>query len=344
LSWRKNLFAVTAATFIGFTGFTLVMPFLPLYFQLLGISDVGEIALWSGLSLGVTPAVTALMAPFWGGLADRVGRKIMIERSLASFVIVMAAMAFVTRPWHVFALRALQGLFAGYGSLALTMATDVAPRDRTAFAIGTVQTAQRIGPALGPVIGGTVAQVVGLRQAFFVTSFFYVVALALVFTMYKEPPGHAARGKAKPERISFRNVLAFENFVLLILVVFGLQFVDRSFGPVLPLYVSELGTPNDAVPILSGILFSISAGGGGDSSGRARRRLRVAEHGFARRPGHQPGRLRTVGHVEPARRVRARHRRLAGRGGTRRTPDGDRAGRAHGAARRRRDLILDACN
>ena len=36
-SWRKNLFAVTAASFIGFTGFTLVMPFLPLYFQLLGV-------------------------------------------------------------------------------------------------------------------------------------------------------------------------------------------------------------------------------------------------------------------------------------------------------------------
>ena len=96
MSWRKNLFAVTAATFIGFTGFTLVMPFLPLYFQQLGVTDVGEIALWSGLSLGVTPAITALMAPLWGRLADRVGRKIMIERSLASFVIVMAAMGFVT--------------------------------------------------------------------------------------------------------------------------------------------------------------------------------------------------------------------------------------------------------
>ena len=95
LSWRKNLFAVTAATFIGFTGFTLVMPFLPLYFQQLGVTDVGEIALWSGLSLGVTPAITALMSPLWGRLADRFGRKIMIERSLASFIIVMAAMAFV---------------------------------------------------------------------------------------------------------------------------------------------------------------------------------------------------------------------------------------------------------
>ncbi len=147
MHWRRNLFAVTAATFIGFTGFTLVMPFLPLYFQQLGVTDVGEIALWSGLSLGVTPAITALMSPLWGRLADRVGRKIMIERSLVSFVIVMAAMAFVTEAWHVFALRAIQGLFAGYGALALTMAADAAPRDRMAFAIGTVQTAQRIGPA-----------------------------------------------------------------------------------------------------------------------------------------------------------------------------------------------------
>jgi MFS transporter, DHA1 family, multidrug resistance protein len=262
VSWRKNLFAVTAATFIGFTGFTLVMPFLPLYFQQLGVTDVGEIALWSGLSLGVTPAVTALMAPFWGRLADRVGRKIMIERSLASFVLVMAAMGYVTEAWHVFALRALQGLFAGYGALALTMAADAAPRDRMAFAIGTVQTAQRIGPALGPVIGGTVAQIVGLRRAFLVTAGFYLVALVLVFTMYHERRARAPADAKGEGRITFGNVLALENFVLLIAVVFGLQFVDRSFGPVLPLYVAELGTPMDAIPILSGILFSISAGAG----------------------------------------------------------------------------------
>jgi DHA1 family multidrug resistance protein-like MFS transporter len=238
------------------------MPFLPLYFQQLGVTDIGELALWSGLSLGVTPAITALMSPFWGRLADRVGRKIMIERSLVSFVIVMAAMGFVTEAWHVFALRAVQGLFAGYGALALTMAADAAPRDKMAFAIGTVQTAQRIGPALGPVIGGTVAQLVGLRRAFLVTAGFYLVALVLVFTMYHERRGHVPADAKREGRITFRNVLALENFILLIAVVFGLQFVDRSFGPVLPLYVAELGTPMDAVPILSGVLFSISAGAG----------------------------------------------------------------------------------
>ena len=260
MGWRQNLFAVTAASFIGFTGFTLVMPFLPIYLQQLGVIDVGEIALWSGLCLGVTPAVTALMSPLWGKVADRFGRKILVERSLASFVIVMAALAFVTKAWHVFALRVIQGLFAGYGAMSITMAADSAPKERTAYAIGVVQTAQRLGPALGPVIGGTVAQIVGIRRAFFVTSAFYFVALVIVFFMYKERHPEPASQERKDQRVTFRSILAFENFILLILVVFGLQFVDRSFGPVLPLYIAQLGTPVETVPIVSGVLFSIGAG------------------------------------------------------------------------------------
>jgi DHA1 family multidrug resistance protein-like MFS transporter len=240
------------------------MPFLPLYFQQLGVRDVGEIALWSGLSLGVTPALTAIMAPFWGRLADRYGRKVMVERSLVSFIVVMAALAYVTRPWQVFALRAVQGLFAGYGALALAMAADSAPPERTAYAIGYVQTAQRLGPAIGPVAGGLVAQMVGLRRAFLVTALFYVVAVVLVLLMYDERQTAHASANAATERgqVTFRNVLAFENFVLLMAVIFGLQFVDRSFGPVLPLFVAELGMPADRVPLVAGVIFSIAAGAG----------------------------------------------------------------------------------
>ena len=89
--WRRNLFAVTAASFIGFTGFTLVMPFLPLFIRQLGVTDVGEIALWTGAILGVTPALTALMSPFWGRLADRFGRRIMVARSLVACAVVDGA-------------------------------------------------------------------------------------------------------------------------------------------------------------------------------------------------------------------------------------------------------------
>ena len=259
---NKNLFALTAATFIGTTGFTLVMPFLPLYFRQLGVEDVGEIALWSGLSLGATPAITALLAPFWGRLGDRFGRKIMVERSLASFVVVMASMAFVTKAWHVLALRAVQGLFAGYGALAITMATESVPRERMAQAIGQVQTAQRLGPALGPIIGGALAQIVGLRNAFLVTALSFAAALVLVFVLYQEPSAKPTGDERDRGPIRFRTILAFENFVLLMVVIFGLQFVDRSFGPVLPLYLEQLGTPSVRIPLVAGVLFSIVAATG----------------------------------------------------------------------------------
>ncbi|CAN5860843.1 multidrug efflux MFS transporter [soil metagenome] len=235
------------------------MPFLPLYLEQLGLTDVGEISLWAGLSLGITPAVTAFMAPIWGRLGDRYGRKIMVERSLVSFVVVMAAMAYVTRPWHVFALRAVQGLFAGYGALTLTMAADSAPKEHTAYAIGFVQTAQRLGPALGPVFGGMVAQAVGLRRAFLVTALFYAIAAVVVAIVYDEGAGAKRGGRATTGRVTFRDVLAFENFLGLMVVIFGLQFVDRSFGPVLPLFVGTLGASGGRVALIAGVLFSVAA-------------------------------------------------------------------------------------
>jgi MFS family permease len=260
VAWRQNVFAVTAASFMGYTGFTLVMPFLPLFIGQLGVTDVGEIAMWTGFSLGITPALTAVLAPAWGRLGDRFGRKIMVERSLVSFVVLFAAMAFVTRLWHVLAIRAIKGLFAGYGSLSVAMAAESAPRDRMPNAIGAVQTAQRIGPGVGPVIGGLFAQLFGLRNAFLATAAFYAVALIIVHAMYDDRAIHAQPADAaETGRVTFRNVLAFRNFILMMTVIFGLQFVDRSFGPVLPLYVEQIGVAHANVAIVSGTLFSIMA-------------------------------------------------------------------------------------
>ena len=259
-AWRRNLFAVTATSFMGYTGFTIAMPFLPMFIGQLGVSDVGQVALWTGFSLGITPGLTALLSPVWGRLADRFGRKIMVERSLVSFMVLMAAMALATRAWHVLALRAAQGLFAGYGSISIAMAAESAPRDRMPQAIGLVQTAQRLGPGVGPVIGGVLWHFVGIRAAFLVTAAFYAVGLLLVFFVYDERSTHAAPAEPHDRgRVTFRSVLAFENFILLMAVIFGIQFVDRSFGPILPLYIEQVGVTHGRVPLVAGVLFSIMA-------------------------------------------------------------------------------------
>ena len=259
--WRRNLAAVTVATFIGFTGFTFVMPFLPLYFEQLGVSDIGAIAMWSGVSLGITPAVTAIMAPMWARVGERYGRKLMVARSLFSFVVIMGAMSFVTAPWQVFALRAVQGLFAGYGMLALTMAAESSPSAQMAMAIGWVQTAQRLGPALGPVVGGMFAHAFGLRLAFVAAAALFFGAFLLVIVGYREGPSRRHEPAAdRPARVTLRSLLEVPHFGLFLIMIFSLQMVDRSVGPVLPLYLREIGTPLARVPVVAGLIFTVAAG------------------------------------------------------------------------------------
>lgn len=252
------MLAAAAANGIGFAGFTLVMPFLPLYIRELGVTDVGDIAMWTGLTLGATPAVTAISAPLWGRVGDRYGSKLLVMRSLGAFVVTKAAMGMVTAPWQLFALRALLGVFAGYGALTTSMAAESVPRERMAEAIGTVQVAQRLGPAVGPVIGGALAPLVGLRATFFVAAACYLTSVLLIAVIYREPRTRQARAAARGLREVFRELATTPGFWLVFLVILALQLVDRSFGPILPLYVERF-VPAGQVPFVSGVLFSVAA-------------------------------------------------------------------------------------
>jgi MFS family permease len=127
-----------------------------------------------------------------------------------------------------------------------------------ARAIGAVQTAQRFGPAIGPLIGGLLASAIGLRRTFLVSSAVYGVAFLMVTLMYTETKKPVERVRPQ-ERVSFSNVLAFENFLVLMLVIFLLQLVDRSFGPVLLLHVTQVGYSSSQASLLVGGLFSVLA-------------------------------------------------------------------------------------
>ncbi len=88
-AWQRNVWALSLSVFIAFVGFQFFAPFLPLYVRELGVTDPAKISLWSGLLMAVTPAVSGLLAPLFGRLADRFGRKLMLIRSLAGFTVIM---------------------------------------------------------------------------------------------------------------------------------------------------------------------------------------------------------------------------------------------------------------
>jgi MFS transporter, DHA1 family, multidrug resistance protein len=255
-NWQRNVWALALVVFTAFVGFQFFSPFLPLYVQQLGVTDPRQVAVWSGVLMAVTPGVSGLLGPLWGRLADRVGRKLMLIRSLAGFVVIIAAMGLVTSVHQLFVARALQGVFAGFSVMAMAVASVSCPRDKVPVAIGRVQSAQLLSAAVGPLAGGYVASHFGIRAAFFATAGLCAVALVGLITLFKEArPDEVA---ALRPHLPFRDVARLPYFTLVLGLLIICQFIDRGLALLIPLKVVELGDV-ERVAATSGLIISASA-------------------------------------------------------------------------------------
>jgi len=258
-SWQRNVWALALVVFTAFLGFQFFSPFLPLYVQELGVTDPAQVAVWSGVLFAVTPGVSGLLGPLWGRLSDRVGRKLMLIRSLAGFVVIIAAMGLVTSVYQLFIARLLQGVFAGFSVMAMAVASVSCPRDKVPVAIGRVQSAQLLSVALGPVAGGYVASHFGIRFAFFVTAGLCALALVGLIVLFKEErPGGAGEVSRRPPHLSLREVLRLPHFPVVLGLLLICQFIDRGLALLIPLKVADLPGVGQ-IAAISGVIISVSA-------------------------------------------------------------------------------------
>jgi DHA1 family multidrug resistance protein-like MFS transporter len=277
--WQRNVWALSLSVFIAFVGFQFFSPFLPLYVRELGVTDPAAIALWSGVLAAVTPTVSGLLAPLFGRLADRFGRKMMLIRSLAGFTVIIAAMGLVTSVQQLFAARFLQGLFAGFTPMAMAVASVSAPREKVATAIARVQGAQLLSVAVGPAIGGLAATHLGIRPAFYVTAALCAVSLiALVFLFEEQRAAPAGAARARPRSAPFREFLGQPHFVPVMALLVIAQFIDRGLALVIPLQVAHMAEV--AAPAsTSGLIISAAAVGATLSASLAARLSAVVPTG-----------------------------------------------------------------
>jgi DHA1 family multidrug resistance protein-like MFS transporter len=274
--WERNQYVMTAVVFVVFTGFAFVLPFMPLFVRELGILDTEEAALWAGALIGVSPLLAGLLAPVWGRLADRYGQKKMAMRALVSYVLLLALSAMVQDVRQLLACRVGIGLFGGIGPLALAMATSRAPREHMGRAVGLVQAAQILSAAVGPLAGGALADTIGVRRTFLVTSALCALSIVLLARFYEEGKGPAADAASPESRISFVGVLRLAGVPGLLVALFLVNFVGRSFTPIRPLHLERLGVPSRQLASATGALisaYSVAAALSAAALGRASRTL-----------------------------------------------------------------------
>ena len=257
INWKRNLTVAWLGCFLTGAAFSLVMPFLPLYVEQLGVTGHSALNMWSGLVFSITFLFSAIASPFWGGLADRKGRKIMLLRSALGMAIIMALMGVAQNVWQFLILRALLGLLGGFIPNANALIATQIPRHKSGWALGTLSTGGVSVALLGPLAGGLMADSYGLRPVFFITA--CVLFLCFVVTLLCIRENFTP--VAKKEMLHAREVLTSLKNPRLVLSLFVttliIQVATGSIAPILTLYIRDLAGNVSNIAFISGLIASV---------------------------------------------------------------------------------------
>ncbi|GGH15667.1 MFS transporter [Paenibacillus segetis] len=260
-TWKVNLIVLWFGLFLVNAGMTMITPFLSLYLARdLHVQGEHQIGLWAGAIFAANFATSFIFQPLWGKLSDKYGRKIMLLRSGFGMAIVITLMGFATQPWHLLALRLLNGTISGFNPAAVSLVSGTAPEKRMGFAMGTIQSGNVAGTILGPLIGGLLAEWVGFRPIFYITGSLLFIASVLALLLVRE---NFDRQKAanKPQ-ISvlqgFRELNKTPQLTALFAVTFLLQFAMLSPMALLPLYVEKLHGIATKVEFWAGFVIAVT--------------------------------------------------------------------------------------
>jgi MFS family permease len=244
----------------------MVLPAIPLLSDHFGIS--------AGMAAQVVTAVAVgrfVGLPVSGVVLDRLGtRAALVSGPLIAAV---AALAAAFMPWFsgILALAAAMGIADGLWTFGREIAgIDLARHDQRGRVLSGFHGVHNIGLALGPLLGGLLAEAMGFRAAFLAYGACAAISVPLGFSGYEAGPAHVLKvgpesaGHATPVSLAerLRQLAALfkqiqpdlrATYLVLVFATFT-SFVHRvTLQSMLPLYASELGF----TPSQTGLLFTI---------------------------------------------------------------------------------------
>ncbi|MBA51575.1 MAG: hypothetical protein CL456_05595 [Acidimicrobiaceae bacterium] len=233
----EKLLILCGATFLVMAGQGVVGPVLPLYAR-----DFGVSATMVGLTLTVFALARLILNIPAGMIADRFGRRVLLIGGPILTSIGMFGSGFAGDIWSLLIWRFVAGAgSAFFMSGALIYLIDIAPPDLRARYVATNQWALSVGVALGPGIGGLVAERWGLAAPFYLVG---VIALfAAVYAVFRLPETRRSSGPKLKDESPAREAarIARSGPFLAIAFVTGTIFMTRAGtrATLVPLHADE---------------------------------------------------------------------------------------------------------
>ncbi len=258
--WRRNMYVCLFGSFTNMVAMTLLLPFLPVYVEQLGVKSHAAIVQWSGIAYGITFLGAGILAPVWGKVADLYGRKLILMRASLGMAISMSLIGLAGNVWQLVALRLLAGILGGYASGAVVLVATQTPKSHSAWALGTLSTGVLAGTLLGPLIGGVLPGLVGVRETFFLAGgVIFIAVLATTFLIREDrAPGGATRRKTV--KGAWSMIADRRPVIAMLATATMLMLANMSIEPIITIYVGTLQSGADVV-LMAGVVMAASAFG-----------------------------------------------------------------------------------
>ncbi|WP_050476202.1 MFS transporter [Herbaspirillum rhizosphaerae] len=257
LHWKRNLIVCVFGSFTTLVSLTLLLPFLPVYVEELGVKQNSAIVWWSGIAFGATFLGTGLTAPLWGYLSDRFGRKPMLVRAAIGMAILMPLIGCAHNVYELSLLRLLAGVIGGYASSSTLLIATQTPADKSGWALGILSTGALAGTLTGPLIGGLLPGLIGIRHTFFATGAMIAVAALLTIVFVKENfvPRPRNSNASAPAATKHLRLVVGAMFATAMLVLFA----NMSIEPIITVYLQDIHVDRSHVVLDAGIVMASSA-------------------------------------------------------------------------------------
>lgn len=273
-SWKMNLAVCLFGSFSTSLSMTMLLPFLPIYVADLGVKGNALITQWSGIAFSATFITAGLTAPLWGRLGNKYGRKSMLLRASLGMAICISLMGYVTNIHELVILRLIVGLAGGYTSGAIILIAIQAPKGNSGQALGLLTSGSMLGNIVGPVVGGIIPSLIGIRDTFLASGVIIFIAFIATLLFVKETPktieDDTEKSTQKWYEIPERGVI-----LSMLLVGFILMIANMSIEPVITLYLQSLHPDTKNIALIAGLTISATGLGSALSSMQLGR---IADH------------------------------------------------------------------
>jgi MFS family permease len=256
-SWLQ-IGVVCVSEFIIWTGFSAILPYLPLFLREQGHSSmmlIGFVA--AGFFIG-----TLLFSSPLGWLSDLIGRKPVMLAGMALLSLASFLFTRTVDPRWFLLFRLLEGISAAAGGVMLAFVADSSTPAQRSRAYGLVMTAQFGGAIAGPALGAALYQVSGGGRLGFNAIFYFgalsaAVAVVAMALLVHEPAAtrHRKAHGAGRERPGLRALLTPTILAFLAVGLTG-SFALGGLEVVWSIWLQQLGASMTTISLLW-IAFSV---------------------------------------------------------------------------------------